>query len=321
PRADPRAPLLRRPPQRARHPGPGLRRRDRAHPAGAAAGSGGAHRGRPVRPHPRQAGADQVRRPRPGLGPAQDRPQDRRAEGRLALLQPGRQSQPGGPPAHRRARPGQAGGAALAGAGRALHPARRPAHRAEAGRRDAVHRRDHGRDRGGAGRGRGHRPPDGGHHAGGVPARRAARELPAEEELAAVEDIGPRMAATIKEWFQLDWHREIVERWRRAGVRMEEEAPAESALPQTMEGLTFVVTGTLPDHTREEAGAELTARGGKVTGSVSKKTSFLIAGENAGSKYDKAVSLKIPILTAEGFAVLLERGPEAAAELAVTPEE
>ncbi len=165
-------------------------------------------------------------------------------------------------------------------------------------------------------------------HVGPPTAQKLAAELRSvdavmnatEEELAAVEDIGPRMAVTIKEWFQVGWHREIVERWRRAGVRMEEEAPAVSELPQTLAGLTFVVTGTLAGHTRDEAGAELTARGGKVTGSVSKKTSFLIAGENAGSKYDKAVSLKIPILTDEGFATLLEHGPDAAAELAVTPE-
>ncbi|MDA0638059.1 NAD-dependent DNA ligase LigA [Nonomuraea sp. MCN248] len=165
-------------------------------------------------------------------------------------------------------------------------------------------------------------------HVGPPTAQKLAAELRSldavmnatEEELAAVEDIGPRMAVTIREWFQVDWHREIVERWRAAGVRMEEEAPAVSELPQTLEGLTFVVTGTLPAHTRDEAGAALAARGGKVTGSVSKKTSFLIAGENAGSKYDKAVSLGVPILTGEGFAVLLDRGPEAAAELAVTPE-
>ncbi|MEV4221345.1 NAD-dependent DNA ligase LigA [Nonomuraea sp. NPDC049725] len=142
-----------------------------------------------------------------------------------------------------------------------------------------------------------------------------------EEELAEVPDIGPRVAATIREWFQVDWHREIVTRWKAAGVRMRDEPPADvEELPQTLDGLTFVVTGTLPDHTREQAGAAIAARGGKVAGSVSKKTSFLVAGENAGSKYDKALSLKVPILDAEGFRALLEQGPEAAAELAFKEE-
>ncbi|MEV0827464.1 NAD-dependent DNA ligase LigA [Nonomuraea rubra] len=140
-----------------------------------------------------------------------------------------------------------------------------------------------------------------------------------EEELAAVEGIGPRVAATIKEWFEVDWHREIVERWRAAGVRMEDE-PAPEKGPQTLEGLTFVVTGTLEGYTRDTAAEALTSRGGKVSGSVSKKTSFLVAGENAGSKYDKAVSLGVPILDLAGFGVLLDEGPEAAAGVAVRPE-
>ncbi|WP_336205963.1 NAD-dependent DNA ligase LigA [Nonomuraea sp. LPB2021202275-12-8] len=143
-----------------------------------------------------------------------------------------------------------------------------------------------------------------------------------EEELAAVEGIGPRVAATIRQWFEVDWHREIITRWQRAGVRMRDEAPAGAEkVERTLEGLTFVVTGTLSGYTRDQAGAAVTSRGGKVTSSVSKKTSFVIAGENAGSKYDKAVSLKVPILDEQGFEALLDRGPEAAAQLAVTPEE
>ncbi|SEG94194.1 DNA ligase (NAD+) [Nonomuraea solani] len=139
-----------------------------------------------------------------------------------------------------------------------------------------------------------------------------------EEELVAVEGIGPRVAATIKEWFEVDWHREIIERWRAAGVRMEDE-PAPEKGPQILEGLTFVVTGTLEGYTRDSAAEALTSRGGKVTSSVSKKTTFLVAGENAGSKYDKAADLGVPILDGAGFAVLLEQGPEAAAGAAVTP--
>ncbi|TDE32521.1 NAD-dependent DNA ligase LigA [Nonomuraea mesophila] len=140
-----------------------------------------------------------------------------------------------------------------------------------------------------------------------------------EEELAAVEGIGPRVAATIREWFAVDWHREIIDRWRAAGVRMEDE-PAPEKGPQTLQGLTFVVTGTLEGYTRDSAAAELTDRGGKVASSVSKKTSFVIAGDNAGSKYDKAVDLGVPVLDAEGFEILLNEGPEAAAEAATSPE-
>ncbi|WP_433244200.1 NAD-dependent DNA ligase LigA [Streptosporangium sp. CA-135522] len=140
------------------------------------------------------------------------------------------------------------------------------------------------------------------------------------EELAAVEGVGPRVATAIHDWFEVDWHREIVERWRAAGVRMVDEPPAEQ-LPQTLAGLTFVVTGTLAAFTRDEAGAVLASRGGKVSGSVSKKTSFVVAGENAGSKFDKAAKLGVPILDEDGLRVLLTEGPEAAAGMAVKPEE
>ncbi len=141
-----------------------------------------------------------------------------------------------------------------------------------------------------------------------------------EEELAAVEGVGPRVAAAIHDWFKVDWHWEIVSRWKAAGVRMEDEPPTDQ-LPQTLAGLTFVVTGTLAAFTRDEAGAALAARGGKVSGSVSKKTSFVVVGENAGSKFDKAVKLGVPVLDENGLQVLLAEGPEAAAAVAVTPEE
>ncbi|WP_424535967.1 NAD-dependent DNA ligase LigA [Sphaerisporangium viridialbum] len=135
------------------------------------------------------------------------------------------------------------------------------------------------------------------------------------EELAVVEGVGPTIAASIHEWYAEDWHREIVERWRRAGVRMEDEPPAGQG-PQTLAGLTLVVTGTLEGFTRDEAGEAIQSRGGKVTGSVSKKTAFVVAGENAGSKYDKALKLGVPILDEAGFHTLLDQGPEA-----VTPAE
>ena len=87
-----------------------------------------------------------------------------------------------------------------------------------------------------------------------------------------------------------------------------------------LEGLTVVVTGTLATHTRDGAKDALQSRGAKVTGSVSKKTSFVVVGENPGSKYDKAMQLKVPVLDEAGFAVLLDQGPDAAREAAVPVE-
>ncbi|MDK1476070.1 NAD-dependent DNA ligase LigA [Streptomyces sp. 549] len=141
-----------------------------------------------------------------------------------------------------------------------------------------------------------------------------------EAELAATDGVGPTIAASLKEWFAVDWHRDIVERWRAAGVRMEEEGAEESG-PRPLEGLTVVVTGTLESHTRDGAKEQLQKLGAKVTGSVSKKTSFVVVGDNPGSKYDKAVQAKVPILNEDGFAVLLENGPDAAREIAVNPPE
>lgn len=131
-----------------------------------------------------------------------------------------------------------------------------------------------------------------------------------EEELAAVDGVGPTIAAAVKEWFAVDWHREIVEKWRAAGVRMREETTDTG--PRPLEGLTIVVTGSLQEFSRDEATEVIQARGGKASSSVSKKTSFVVVGENAGSKYDKAVQLGVPILDEEGFRVLLSEGPEAA---------
>ncbi|MHA4815923.1 NAD-dependent DNA ligase LigA [Streptomyces aculeolatus] len=165
-------------------------------------------------------------------------------------------------------------------------------------------------------------------HVGPVAAEALAREFrsvdrimaASEEELAAAEGVGPTIAASLTQWFAEDWHREIVERWRTAGVRMEEEAD-ESEGSRPLEGLTVVVTGTLQSHTRDGAKEALQSRGAKVTGSVSKKTDFVVSGDNPGSKYDKAVQLKVPVLDDAGFAVLLEQGPDAAREAVVTPPE
>lgn len=138
------------------------------------------------------------------------------------------------------------------------------------------------------------------------------------EELAAVPGVGPTLAASIREWFGVDWHVAIVDKWLAAGAVMADEPAAASgdALPQTLAGLTVVVTGSLPGYTREGATAAVTDRGGKAAGSVSAKTDFVVVGENAGSKYTRAVELGRPILDAAGFEVLLEQGGEAARAVA-----
>ncbi|MEU8938990.1 NAD-dependent DNA ligase LigA [Streptomyces goshikiensis] len=162
-------------------------------------------------------------------------------------------------------------------------------------------------------------------HVGPVAAEALAREFRSierieqatEEELAATDGVGAIIAASLKEWFAVDWHQEILRKWREAGVRMEEEGSGEEEGPRPLEGLTVVVTGTLESHTRDGAKEVLQSRGAKVTGSVSKKTSFVVVGDNPGSKYDKAVQLKLAILDDAGFAVLLEQGPDAAREAAL----
>nr|WP_218859668.1 NAD-dependent DNA ligase LigA [Petropleomorpha daqingensis] len=135
-----------------------------------------------------------------------------------------------------------------------------------------------------------------------------------EEELAAADGVGPTIATAIRDWFAVDWHRELVEKWRSAGVRMADEG--EDAGPGPLTGVTVVVTGSLRDYSRDQATAAIQERGGKVTGSVSKKTGFVVVGADPGSKYDKAVQVKVPILDDDGFRVLLEQGPDAAREVA-----
>ncbi|MET8328069.1 NAD-dependent DNA ligase LigA [Streptomyces sp. NPDC005181] len=166
-------------------------------------------------------------------------------------------------------------------------------------------------------------------HVGPVAAEELARqfrsmdriEAATQEELAAADGVGPIIAASVTQWFAEDWHREILRKWREAGVRMADESAGEDEGPRPLEGLTVVVTGTLADHTRDGAKEALQSRGAKVTGSVSKKTSFVVVGDNPGSKYDKAMQLKVPVLDGAGFAVLLEQGPDAAREAAVPVEE
>ncbi|MEV6365614.1 NAD-dependent DNA ligase LigA [Micromonospora musae] len=135
-----------------------------------------------------------------------------------------------------------------------------------------------------------------------------------EEELSSVDGVGPTIAASIREWFAVDWHREVVRKWAEAGVRMAEEAADEG--PRPLEGLTVVVTGTLAGFSRDQAAEAVQSRGGKVSGSVSKKTGFVVVGENPGSKAEKAAGLKVPILDEDGFRLLLDQGPDAAREVA-----
>ncbi|HEV7709636.1 MAG TPA: NAD-dependent DNA ligase LigA [Asanoa sp.] len=138
------------------------------------------------------------------------------------------------------------------------------------------------------------------------------------DELSGVDGVGPTIADSLKEWFAVDWHREVVRKWRAAGVRMAEERTDEG--PRPLEGLTVVVTGTLNEFSRDQAGEEIASRGGKVTGSVSKKTDFVVVGDNPGSKYDKAVSLKVPVLDEAGLRILLSDGPDAVRASALSDE-
>jgi DNA ligase (NAD+) len=147
-----------------------------------------------------------------------------------------------------------------------------------------------------------------------------------EAELVSVDDVGPTIAASLREWFTVDWHQAIVAKWRAAGVQLATEgfvppvrdAADGDAAGGPLTGVTVVLTGTLAGYTRDEAAEAVQALGGKVSGSVSKKTSFVVAGESAGSKLDKAESLGVPVLDEDGLRLLLSDGPDAA-RASVTP--
>jgi len=164
-------------------------------------------------------------------------------------------------------------------------------------------------------------------HVGPIAARALALEfgsLPrimaaSEEELAQAEGVGPTIVTAVQEWFETPWRREIVEKWQRAGVRMEEER--DDSIPRNLEGMSIVVTGSLQTFSRDEAKEAIMARGGKASGAVSKKTAFVVVGDAPGSKYEKAVQLKVPVLDEDGFRVLLEQGPDEAREAAQIGEE
>jgi DNA ligase (NAD+) len=147
------------------------------------------------------------------------------------------------------------------------------------------------------------------------------------EQLVAVDEVGPTIAGSVRDWFGVDWHAAIVAKWRDAGVVLADPgftgappgsagAAGESASEAPLAGVTVVLTGTLDGFTRDEAAEAVQSQGGKVAGSVSKKTGFVVAGANPGSKYEKAITLGVPVLDEAGFGVLLGDGPAAARDLA-----
>ncbi len=133
------------------------------------------------------------------------------------------------------------------------------------------------------------------------------------DTLAAIDGVGPTIADAIVDWFGVDWHRDIVDGWAASGVRMAE--PDQPGVSRTLEGLSIVVTGSLAGFSRDSAKEAILACGGKASGSVSKKTAFVVVGDSPGSKAEKAAELGVPVLDEDGFAVLLAQGPDAARAL------
>ena len=125
------------------------------------------------------------------------------------------------------------------------------------------------------------------------------------EELSAIPDVGEKMAESVKKYFENDKNIELVKRLLDAGVDMTQEVTQPT--DKRFEGMTFVLTGTLPTYTRDEAKAIIESFGGKASGSVSKKTTYVLAGEEAGSKLDKANTLGIPVITEEEFLNMINK--------------
>ncbi len=123
------------------------------------------------------------------------------------------------------------------------------------------------------------------------------------EELAAVDGVGSTIAQSIVEWFAIDWHREIIRKWQLAGVTVVQAELAQ--LPQTLAGLTFVVTGGLESFTRDGISETITAHGGKAASSVSKKTDYVLVGADPGSKLAKAQEIGVPVIDETRFKQLL----------------
>jgi DNA ligase (NAD+) len=129
------------------------------------------------------------------------------------------------------------------------------------------------------------------------------------EELSQIDGLGQIIAESVKEWFDVDWHKAIVRKWQNAGVSMEETFV--NTNPQTLAGLTLVVTGSLKGFTRDGVDEAITVHGGKSASSVSKKTDFVVVGDSPGSKAAKAEELGVRILNEAQFALLLGHGPDA----------
>jgi len=152
-------------------------------------------------------------------------------------------------------------------------------------------------------------------HVGGTVARMLTRAFPSidlllaapETDIAAVEGVGPTIASSVRGWATSAETVELIDRLRSAGVRLTEETTETSG---RLTGVKIVLTGTLERWTREGATEAIEARGGTVSGSVSGKTSFVVAGISPGSKLTKATALGVPVLDEQGFEQLLERGPE-----------
>ena len=154
-------------------------------------------------------------------------------------------------------------------------------------------------------------------HVGPSAARALATELGSmaairaatEQQLADADGVGPTIAEAVVDWFAVDWHAAIVDSWEAAGVSMADERDAST--PRTLEGLTVVVTGSLEGFSRDSAKEAVLSRGGRASGSVSRKTDYVVVGENAGSKAEKAESLGVRLLDEAGFVALLQGGPDA----------
>ena len=139
-----------------------------------------------------------------------------------------------------------------------------------------------------------------------------ALERATPEDFGGITGIGPILAESVVEWFSHPHNRRIVEKLRAAGVRtVEERAPEGEGGPKPLDGLVFVITGTLPTYSREQASEMIRAAGGKVTGSVSAKTSYLVAGEAGGGKLDKARKLNVPVIDEPALLELIAKGPAA----------
>ena len=158
-------------------------------------------------------------------------------------------------------------------------------------------------------------------HVGGTVARTIAAHFgsmdallaASAEDIAAVDGVGPEIARSISEWAGDPTNRRLVERLGEGGVRLADEPAGATEASDELVGLSFVITGTLDGYSREEATAALESRGAKVTGSVSKRTAAVIAGDSPGSKLAKAEALGIPVLDDDGLDRLLGEGPGALA--------